>query len=502
MHVEQIADACPTFSWGGIPGATGYELEVFVLNDEDALGERVIQQELSGNAYAWTPPLRGCLSRATSYAWSVGAITKTGTIWSDPALFQVASGYSESEFQEALRVVRSYFETNEEGNDQPAEEPASSRPAQSETVDKSDAEVKPVRRKGSGSFAIDGVGNVMASAFIGDGTLLTGVNADTLDSKDSTEFLLATGGTITGDLIIDGSLTAPTLILNGENFTSVTEPTVYVPAFLTCGTNAESNSAQWASLASGTFRITLESTAYDVVVSFVGAGNMDAVATKIQDAINTATSGSETVTWDTDHFIVSSGDTTGNSSIAALETHGSATPIDISGAGTNDWMDCDSGNGVGNLTRINLPFYEGSLVRLNSEGIIDPLFIAPEIKTGVDQFFANTPASSKTIMHNLGRIPRRIRIRWYSVDRLSDTGRSEGEGIYNGTDYATIYEYAGGTPAQFSSFRTDVIIAVDFEPAGAANWNAVIGEMDEDSFTLNISYWERLATVYFLWEVM
>ena len=38
----QIADACPTFSWGSIPGASGYELAVFHILDDN--GSRYHEQ--------------------------------------------------------------------------------------------------------------------------------------------------------------------------------------------------------------------------------------------------------------------------------------------------------------------------------------------------------------------------------------------------------------------------------------------------------------------------
>ncbi len=376
--IEQIGDSCPTFSWSGVPQATAYELEVFEVAVGGILDQRIIQKSLQGSASAWTPPLRQCLSRGKLYAWTVGAIAKDRIAWSEPALFELAAGPTEEDFRIALQTVQEYLGTGDQaGETDPA--PATEQRAASSTkmADQKAPRPQPAPRKRGSTFGVDSSGNVVATSFTGDGSALSGI-------------VSTGGGTITGDLDIEQNLdvgstiTTPTLILNGEtisDLSSVTEPTVYTPACLTCGSNAESSSAQWGVLASGTFKITLEGTSYDIVVNFVGVANMDDVAMRIQDAINTATGGSETCTWDTDHFVIKSGDTTVNSSIVALETHGGAMPLDISGAGTNDWMDCDAGNSTVTKKELDTSFYQGSLVRLDSNGLFNT-WLMPELLSG------------------------------------------------------------------------------------------------------------------------
>ena len=106
-----IGDACPTFSWGSVPGAKGYELVLYDVGEKREGAEPVLRQTFAGSVASWTPSLERCLERGGQYAWSVRAMDrKEASEWSSPSLFQVASGPSESEFEEALAVVRSYLD--------------------------------------------------------------------------------------------------------------------------------------------------------------------------------------------------------------------------------------------------------------------------------------------------------------------------------------------------------------------------------------------------------
>jgi len=121
----------------------------------------------------------------------------------------------------------------------------------------------------------------------------------------------------------------------------------YTPAFLTGGTDAEGTFGTWAAVSDGSFRITIDGTAYNIDgIDFSGDADMDDVAATIQAAIRTATSSTETCVWDTDHFVISSVDDTLTSAITVTATSTGTVGTDISGAGANDWMDCDTGNGV------------------------------------------------------------------------------------------------------------------------------------------------------------
>ncbi len=101
---------CPTFSWGEVDGATSYELVVYRLGEEGEEARPVLGETFAGSASSWTPSLDRCLERGGQYAWSVRAVgRKEASEWSVPSLFEVASGPSESEFEEALELVRQYL---------------------------------------------------------------------------------------------------------------------------------------------------------------------------------------------------------------------------------------------------------------------------------------------------------------------------------------------------------------------------------------------------------
>jgi len=141
--------------------------------------------------------------------------------------------------------------------------------------------------------------------------------------------------------------------------------TAYAPAYLTGGASAEATAATWAAITStGKFKITIDGTEYDdVTPDFTGDVTMDDVAESIQTAIQTATSGSETVTWSTDHFIISSVDATVTSAITVTATPSTGT--DISGAGS-DWMDCDGGT-VTDKAHLG----SGKIPVLNTSGVVN-----------------------------------------------------------------------------------------------------------------------------------
>ena len=118
-----------------------------------------------------------------------------------------------------------------------------------------------------------------------------------------------------------------------------------VAAFLTGDTDAQSNYAVWEAITDGSFRITIDGTAYNVdAIDFTGDTDMDDVAATIQAALRAQTSGSETVVWSTDHFVITSGITTSTSEVSVTSTSTGTVGTDISGAGASDWMDCDTGN--------------------------------------------------------------------------------------------------------------------------------------------------------------
>lgn len=120
----------------------------------------------------------------------------------------------------------------------------------------------------------------------------------------------------------------------------------FTPAFITSGSNVETDPTVWAALTNtGQFKISIDGTEQTINPDFSGVTTMSAVASAIQTAIRTATSGSETCEYnDFEKLVIKSGITTRSSSISHTSSPASGT--DISGAGADDWLDMDSGNGI------------------------------------------------------------------------------------------------------------------------------------------------------------
>jgi len=118
-------------------------------------------------------------------------------------------------------------------------------------------------------------------------------------------------------------------------------PATPTSALLTGGTGATAVFGTWAAVTNGSFKITIDGTAYTISgIVFTGAGDMAAVAAVIQAAIRTATGNAfETCVWSTNKFII-----TVRSGITVTTAGGVGT--DISGAGGTAFMDCDTGQGT------------------------------------------------------------------------------------------------------------------------------------------------------------
>jgi hypothetical protein len=137
----EIADRCPTFSWGGVPQAQSYELIVYPMAKPGTPGREaevieleppVLRRIVPGTALAWTPALDECLSPGTRYAWSVRATGEEAPAeWSEARLFQVLSAPSIAEVEAALAVLHEYVAAAEsspggeqaEGNGKAVETP-------------------------------------------------------------------------------------------------------------------------------------------------------------------------------------------------------------------------------------------------------------------------------------------------------------------------------------------------------------------------------------------
>lgn len=148
----------------------------------------------------------------------------------------------------------------------------------------------------------------------------------------------------------------------------------YTPAYLTSGVNVFSTHNLWTGTTDGSFQITIDGTSRSITgIDFSSATSMDDVASIIQTAIRAVTSGSETCTWSGTALIISSGLTTSSSAITVTSAGVSGT--DISGAGANDYMDCDTGNGVVTAAAVNVTGDAGKIVALDTDGYIDNTLI-------------------------------------------------------------------------------------------------------------------------------
>ncbi len=106
-RILPVDGRCPTFSWGQVPGADGYELVVYRVARDGEAAPVVLRAAIDGRAGSWTPAAGRCLEPTRRYAWSVRArrgATTSG--WSTPALFEVTAGPSAAELDEALALVR------------------------------------------------------------------------------------------------------------------------------------------------------------------------------------------------------------------------------------------------------------------------------------------------------------------------------------------------------------------------------------------------------------
>lgn len=106
-----VEHTCPTFSWGQVDGAAGYELVVYELTDGAAMSdEPALRAALPAGTAAWTPA-EDCLAPGGRYAWLVRARDTDGSAdWSEATLFTVTEAPSVDDVRHALRVLRRYTE--------------------------------------------------------------------------------------------------------------------------------------------------------------------------------------------------------------------------------------------------------------------------------------------------------------------------------------------------------------------------------------------------------
>ena len=175
-EMSTIGDRCPTFSWGGVESARGYELVVYLVTEDGAAGE-LLRRSFDGQVSSWTPPLADCLTPGEQYAWSVRALgRKAPSEWSAPALLRVANAPDEARLLEALAVVRRYLEANP-GAGLPAAATSGLRDAM---IEEEVAALAAPHAPAVTEFSVSG--GVVAASFTGEGSTLTDLDPANLST--------------------------------------------------------------------------------------------------------------------------------------------------------------------------------------------------------------------------------------------------------------------------------------------------------------------------------
>jgi len=117
-------------------------------------------------------------------------------------------------------------------------------------------------------------------------------------------------------------------------------------------------------------------------------------------------------------------------------------------------------------------------------------------KIGVDSWDPATSSDTKTITHNLGVVPKLIRLTWRSVSQDPNRMVASGEGMYDGASYATVYTYKDGVGDHFGTVNTSYILYPD------AEWGATVTTNGVNSFILTSGLWSSAESIVFTWEVL
>ncbi|HSF18162.1 MAG TPA: hypothetical protein VLK65_21690 [Vicinamibacteria bacterium] len=123
--VLEIAERCPTFSWGAVEGAIHFDLVVYEIQEghvgETAEPKPVVRASVPGNVNSWTPSLRESLDRGKQYAWYIRATDEwEAGDWSEGRFFRLEAVPSVEEVVTALDVLTRFLESR--GETQPLEQ--------------------------------------------------------------------------------------------------------------------------------------------------------------------------------------------------------------------------------------------------------------------------------------------------------------------------------------------------------------------------------------------
>lgn len=94
----------------------------------------------------------------------------------------------------------------------------------------------------------------------------------------------------------------------------------YTPAYITWWSGVSTTLSAWTSITDWSFSIFLDWTEREIVwITLASATSMWDIASAVQTAIRAITSTNETVVWDTDHFVITSADTTWQSAVSVMK---------------------------------------------------------------------------------------------------------------------------------------------------------------------------------------
>lgn len=233
--------------------------------------------------------------------------------------------------------------------------------------------------------------------------------------------------------------------------TGVTTHAIYTPAYMTGGSSAENNTAIWDSVSDGEFKISIDGVAYNIAgIDFTSITTMANVATVIQTAIRTATGSTETVVWSTDHFVITSADTTVASAVTVTSTVDAPAGTDISGAGASAYMDSETGRGTATAAVLDPTQDVGKVALLNASGEINAALldaVDPADLTAKGSIYAASAASTPAELaigtdgdFLVADSAESTGIKWATVNRFS---MAEDE-ILSADKWVTSFYPAGG----------------------------------------------------------
>lgn len=268
------------------------------------------------------------------------------------------------------------------------------------------------------------------------------VNASDVTPKYLADAMQA-GDNIDFDIVDTGGGNYKIVINSSSQREGVVEHTTYNPAYLTGGTNGETNTALWDNLTDGEFAFTLNGVLRIITgLNFTSIVTMADVAQVIEDGIRAVTGGSETCIWDTDHFVITSTDTTSSSAITVLTAGGGGT--DISGS---TWMDCDSGNGIVTDAVLNASADSGKVPLLKADGGLSAELITSESSVVENDFIVVGPSGGLKTAPSRYFIGNQNQNSFTSIRDLetADTtdGSSGGTGTYTTVSRPNLVSFSG-----------------------------------------------------------